>query len=250
MEKFEELKKDILKSIEYREDIPIEIVSMTKKILLEVSNIYDKFNCNDSAIQQYLEGKFDEIKKYLSVDIGKKRKNEKLEQVGFILRKISKEMEEINQESNRKRYENEFLTVESNNRLSTNRVLGLITDSILNIQSRQNKILDARGFSDQRINQINQEVRAFIRFVQSKNEEKIYELFVQDDKYIQNKLIKLYEDYLISTKKDKREEFLESVDAKISLEEQHKFAVEKVEEVNNKQQEEKSENALRSDYIE
>ena len=249
MEEFEELRGNIIRKIEYKEEIPVEIVNMIRNILQEVSKIYDKYHCNNSEIQRYLEGKYDEIRMYLKKNISKERKEEKLEKTMFILNTIKKEIEENEQGANEKKHKEELSTIESDNRVSTAKVIDIVTDSILNIQSRQNKILDARGFSDNRIEEVSQEVRGFIRYFQNRNKEKIYELFAQDDNSIQNELVQLYEDYVTTRKKDKREEFRESLDANISLEEQHKFAMEKVEEANNKQQEEKSEQALPVDYI-
>ena len=95
-----------------------------------------------------------------------------------------------------------------------------------NVNIRQGRILSSRGYSDEKIINLQNEVRTYINKFKKNNEEEVNDLIKRDDKELQEWLLSKYDEYIKSNKKeDRKEEFKKEIDAGISLEEQHERAI-------------------------
>ena len=228
MENFEELKRSILVNLNNREEMPIDIIKIVGKSLETLNEIYDDMKCNNSTIKTYLEGKFNEINEELK-SIGEERRNEHQEQVIYLLNKIKIGIEElgedIQQKSQEEKDKEEFFYVKSKNIETTEKIVDIIKQGIISVQSTQKRILDYNGFSGDRIEQIEQSVLKFVLHMQSRSSDEISEILEKDDKKLQNELVQQYEDYLEYSKKDEKSKYRQSLDANISLEEQKEYAL-------------------------
>lgn len=141
----------------------------------------------------------------------------------------------------------------------TVKITNVMQDYLKNVQLAQNRILEANGFSMDRIEFIQQNINGFIRYFVNKNEKKIGKILEEDSNSLKEQLLNEYEQFLLQNRKEenleaknktKREEFVEGLDSGISLEEQRDFSREhnKKEKLEGKQ--EKSVQALPDNVIE
>ena len=146
----------------------------------------------------------------------------------------------------------------------------LLREGLMDIRSRQNSILDARGFSQRRIEQINAEAVQFIREYISTHQEEVVQMYRDDDKQLKQDLVSQFEMYLqdkqteekrendkneqetgeAKMSESKEQDFRDYMSAGISLEEQKRNADEfAIQQEENKDKEPKQTSVLRDDYI-
>ena len=253
MVNIEDFKKNMVDNITKRELMPQDIMNIIKTAFKGISKKYEQLQCSNLSIQEYIEGKFEEAKVYINENIGKRRREEQLEQLQYILLEIERDLEQLQDEdkqrANENRHTEEFIQLEGNNRQTTADIMEVIREDLIDIQSVQNRNLDAREYSMERMEQIEQSIWEFISNFKIQGEKQVFETLNQDDATLQKQLLQQYETYL-KTKIDKKTEmqvFKESLDSKISLEEQHNFAIEqgKQQEISGKVQEGLPENLLK-----
>lgn len=253
MVNIEDFKKNMVDNITKRELMPQDIMNIIKTAFKGISKKYEQLQCSNLPIQEYIEGKFEEAKVYINENIGKRRREEQLEQLQYILLEIERDLEQLQDEdkqrANENRHTEEFIQLEGNNRQTTADIMEVIREDLIDIQSVQNRNLDARGYSMERMEQIEQSIWEFISNFKIQGEKQVFETLNQDDATLQKQLLQQYETYL-KTKIDKKTEmqvFKELLDSKISLEEQYNFAIEqgKQQEISGKVQEGLPENLLK-----
>ncbi len=273
-ERLEELKREMMAKAFYRDGIPEEVMGIIQKTFDGIANRYKQLHCDNLNIQEYIKGKLAEVESNITKNLGDKRKNSQLKQVQFIVRGMESELENLNQsiedkKRNQERHKEEIGQIEPGDKEVKARIIEIVEEALRNIQSTQNRILDANGFSMDRIEQIRQNIREFIQEFISVNrgdKGKIYEILRNDNTALSEQLLSIYEKYLLQdrsneeenetgqAKSSKRKEFAEGLDGGITLEEQRTFSLEqasKIEkELEQKQEEQgKQVEALQSDVI-
>ncbi len=231
---FEELKRSMLKTVEYRDGMPKEIENMVKKVFVELGTIFDEYNCNSSTIEMFCEGEFGEIKSVLN-KTGQRRIESQEDQLNEILSVVRRDLEsgysndELKSRINRHREGIE--EIGRNDSRTIDIVLGEIDQALGNIRRRQTMILGNRGFSERRIDEINEEMINLARRVQ-RQDTQMEEIFARDVKTLHRKLQEKYDLFLADATKDKKAEFRKSLYGGISLEEQSENAKQFIDDVN------------------
>lgn len=228
MNNFEELKRSMMSKILNREEMPEDVIKAVRGAFDNISEIYAEYGCNNSTIAEYMDGELKEVEKYLDSNVGEGRRDDQLDQLRTVLHRMERRLEEtVDGEEKQKDEEkdrDELSQIGNNNVRLTQRVLDVVSEALMNVRSRQNKILDARGYSGDRIMQIQEEVTAFIKSFENRNGESICEMFKQDEQGLRKELLSEYEEYLTQNKSDASKKFRDSMNAGISLEDQHKAA--------------------------
>lgn len=271
MERLEELKRKMLAKTFYREGIPEEVTEVIKEAFDGILNRYKELHCNNLSIQEYIQGNLEYAKSCVIKNLGEKRKESQAEQVQSIIHGMERELEDLDEsledeKRSQERHKEEISQIEPEDEKVKERIIEIVEDALRNVQSKQNRILDARGFSIDRIEQIGQYAQEFIGYFVSRNEKRVYEILETDNNSLKEQLLSEYEEYLLQNKKEeeeketepdkksKREEFVEGLDGGITLEEQRDFSMEQKRKMEKELEQKKEEQgkqveALPSDVI-
>lgn len=244
----QELKRKMLLCINTKEDMPIEVMNIINRAFEELSYIYKSSNTLYLPTSEYIDGTLAMLKSQLINSIGRNRKDAQIQKILIICNQIERELnetqsrtqganseleEEIKTE-NERRHKSDLSQIKEDNTQTAINITQLLEDSLKNIQSRQNRILDSRGYNMNTIQNINNNAISTIRaFVNSQGKE-ICTILDNQDNGTEKQLLQLYEQYLLENQHDKNrqtnlskeEQFRESLNANISLEEQHDYAIE------------------------
>lgn len=256
MELLEDLKKKMLLYLDSKECLSDEIMKIVEGAFIRLKEVYMQSHCDYEPTIKYLNGNLMTAKSILINKIGKEHKEEILKNVMSIYQmiekdfeesKLNKEKREANKESDKEDLEEQeqenkkmrihkenISQIKVNNIKETYDIMSILEDSLKDTQSRQNKILDSRGYNQNAIEEIQYKALSTIRYYINSNEKNINAILEQHDQEIKEQLLELYESFFIEkirNEKKKREsrhdnnEFRESLDAKISLEEQFEFVM-------------------------
>jgi len=241
LERLEELKRKMMSDIYNREPIPQEVLSVVQQAFMNLQEKYEELRCDSSSIREYIDWNLKTTKSYIKRELAENRINNQSEQIEQILNKMQRSLDKIEEQKEQQeeqqeeiKYKQEISEMEPEDRKTTDRIIQVIEDSLLDVQSRQNKLLYSREYRDDKIEEIQYETRKFIRKFLDSNGENIYGVLRADNRDLANKLIEDYEEYLIENnrqqeeksdeEKSKREKFLEENNANISLDEQRDFS--------------------------
>lgn len=247
-ELIEEFKKNVLSKIQYRDAIPEKVNEIVNNSIQNILEVYERYSCSNLSIEEYIDGtlkKMNAVMETTSDD----RRNSQFKQFQYILSRMQKEVEN-KEEVNPNRDKEEILDVDFDDNSITIRIMITIEEELQDIRNTQNRILESRGYSYERINQINEEVNKYIYSVMA-NDKKVKEYLELDKDELIDKIIDEYKKYLEAEKeigeqkeeqteektKDENEDFRDKLDAGISLEEQQQF----VESFKEKEENEKQE---------
>ena len=259
-EKNEELKRRCLTEIQHRDSIPQGVVDTIRKDFNEIFRIYDS-SIPESELENaktYIQGKFDELKAEIN-NIGDLRKSDEIEQTYLALQNLQSEVDnEIKKEESNKD-EMAISEIDLNNNQRTSQLINLTVDSLKNVQNYQNRLLDFRGYSNERIEQINGKVNEYIYGIKTRKAEDILNLLKNDEENLKNEINGLYGEYIRkfeekgenkdidSIQEEKhlsdKEVFRQDLDSGKSLEEQKEY-VENVLKEQAEQKEEQNENQI------
>lgn len=196
LDKLKEMNNKIMQS----EGIPEDVKRIVRNMFERLSNKYDEMNCNNSTILDYLETAMTQFRHELD-KIGEKRKDTIVEEFNYMTKNITNDLENELDEDTQNRRDNMYKERiselgESHNRRNANIIMDRVQEALMDIQSRQKGVLVARGYDDRRIDNINEEVRTFIRHMVNINEENIYEIMKADTRQLNNILLDKYEEFL------------------------------------------------------
>lgn len=222
----EELRRKLIARILYREDKPEDIVNIIREEFKGLQDKYEELCGRNPSISEYIEGKGREVEAY-AVEQNKKKKDLQLEDINYITAVINrnadeikdKEEEKLQDDKNRKFVEN----ILRNNSAVSKDFLQVFEDSLNNVRVMANRNLGYRQFASKRVEDINEQIKYYIRNMKSRNEIKICEAFQNSDKELVNDLLEIYDEYMKEkekTKNTQREKFTKTIDAGISLQEQ------------------------------
>ena len=251
-ERLEEFKRKVMGKIAYSGETPKKIEKMIEQIFNGLENKYKDLQCSSLSIIEYIEGNLNytknEINKYFDED----RKEKRLEYIQAVIRSIERELDDKKSNISVDRHQQEIEQMDSEDERGTEKIEDIMEYFLKDVQSQQNRILDSRGYSMSKTYDIGQEVREFINDKISKNEVKIYEILKKDSTYLKTWILEQYQEYIEQEQKAKneksedeekkhgREEFLASLDAGISLEEQNNFVEQSKENQKNEKPDQKS----------
>lgn len=239
MERVEELKRTMMRKVNNREEMPEEVIRIIQDAFKELLNTYRNLHCDNLAIQQYIEGSLGQVKADVTRNLGDKRKESYFSQVQYICGRIERELEEVDRQIDKSKqdevHKQEILQIESGEQHMATRIVVMLEDSLRGVQSKQNHILSSNGDSIEKIEQVQQNAREFIRYFVSRNEGKIYVILKKDNDSLKEQLLREYEEYQLQVKQDyerkekgetkdsKRKKFVNKLDGDISLEAQRDF---------------------------
>lgn len=240
MERIEELKRSMMRKVNNREEMPEEVIRTIQEAFNELLNIYRDLHSDNLAIQQYIEGSLGQVKVDVTRNLGKKCRESQLRQVQDICGRIERELEDVDRQIDEPKKEEvhkqEISQIESGEQHMATRIVVMLEDSLRSVQSKQNRILSSHGDSMEKIEQVQQNAREFIRYFISRNEGKIYGILKKDNDSLKEQLLREYEEYQLQVKQDdarkeegetkesKRKEFVDKLDGDISLEAQRDFS--------------------------
>ena len=264
MEAFENLKRRLLMEVSDREEIPADVTKMIKEAVIQLEQIYQRNGTINGSIEQYMEGTIQEINANLKNRFGEDRRTMHFTDAQQILNDIEKSV------YTRNNIEYAEIGSTEQQRDMADKTCELLREGLMYIRSRQNSILDARGFSQRRIEQINAEAVQFIREYISTHQEEVVQMYRDDDKQLKQDLVSQFEMYLqdkqteekrendkneqengeATMSESKEQDFRDSMSAGISLEEQKSNADEfAIQQEENSDKEPKQTSVLRDDYI-
>lgn len=230
-ETFIQLKERTMSIFEYKEEIPVEVHKTIQEMFNSLEKKYKEMECYTPNIQEYMHGNLEELMARLNSEIGNRRKDEQYDDIQVFLRAIERKLEEKLDSEEQKRRDNEdkenigeIANDAPNNIRITLNTMDLIEEYLRDVQSRQNRILYARGlYSQSQIEDINDEIRYFIMHLRNRNEEKIHEAYQSDNAQLREEILQAFEEYTIQRGEEpnKKESFKDSLFAGISLEEQN-----------------------------
>lgn len=233
-EKIEELKKVILKRIQYKDELPEKIDLIIDKAISTIIGIYKDHYCEYTTIEEYSY----EIKNEIGIilnGINAVRNDYQIEEIMNIINRMKNE-EGIRKKEQEK---NVFLNMKSNDHAYTERIMDTIVDGLESIKLKQKNILETMQYYEKRIFNINQIVQRYIyKFEGFKNDE-IYEVLEEDRKELVEFIVNEYDKVFPKTEK---QNFKEGLNANITLTNQKEY-------VKNLNKEEKTENALLNDLL-
>ncbi len=247
-ERLEEFKRKVMARIAYDGELPQEVERIVLEVFNGLESRYEDLQCSSTSIKEYIEGNMQYAKSEVNKYIDENRKTSQFQYVQAFMRSLEQDLDN-NVTSNVSKHEQEIEQMDLEDGRVTGTIGNILEDYLRDVQSRQNRILDARGYSMDRIDDIQQDTRGFINRIISKNEDKIYEILRQDSSKLKTWLSEQYQDYVMQEKMDEKksqqEEWKKSLDGGISLEEQSKAAKER-----NEKKEEQGEQSELSDFIE
>ncbi len=210
----EDSKRKMINSVISNTQIPDNILKIVKDGFLKLQELYNRCGCNNSEIQEYIYGKINETCEYIKSYVEKGRRIEQAE----ILKHAFDTIEKRLMEKHIKPDERDAVEIKLDNVSKTKKITDIMIDMMKNIQSRQNRLLDARGYSSERILQIQDSANQCMRDYIKNNEEKIYNALQQDDKDLESFFKSQYIQIAnFMTPKTKREEFIEQINVKGNL---------------------------------
>lgn len=222
-EKWKELKRGILRKIQYRNAIPTEIEEEAKRYFDQIIEVYKNNQCDNETIKKYSDGNKKNFERRLK-SIEEERKSEQLGKANQAISGIRRNNLEREEEL---KHKEEIFKMEGKESAQVTKVLEIIKDEIRDIRSRQRNILVARGYSDDRIRQIDQKVEQAQRLLAKEKETYFLELLEKDSKTLTNQIINVYEEKIeqITTneKVDPKQNFKKEIASNITLEEQKEY---------------------------
>lgn len=222
-EKWEELKREIKREIEHRKAIPEEIEDEVNSYFDQIIEIYKNNHCDYETIEKYSEGSKKHFQGRLRT-IEKERKSEQLRNTNQAISGIQRNTQENEGQLKQKQ---QFFNMETKESAQVTKIWDNINDEIKNIRARQRSILSARGYSDDRITQIDQKVAETQYLFRQKKETYFLALLEKDSETLTNQIIKAYEEtieQITTNEKDKsKQNFKEQIASNISLEEQKAY---------------------------
>ena len=223
---FEELRRNVLKEIQGRDLSREQIMILIEKDIDKVIKVYESYGCNYKPIEEYLTAKKAEMKSIVDSTCDE-RKGEMLQQMDFILKKIQNDTEEKQTEE----YKNigKLSTIETHDRKQVIKIVNGFTNCLRDAKTHANRILSYRGFSDNRIEQIDGNIIGVINKLETQIQNETDYIFSKDKQEIISKVVEEYQTSLDIIRKidrlnsDEKQQFREKMKSGESLKEQKEF---------------------------
>lgn len=189
-----EVRRQIYTRLYGMDIVPEEVESIIKEAFVELSKLYEEQGVSTDTIVSYIEGTFDETKVNIRTSSENDRRGVYWEQIENLFNKLEGKI--LNNEELSVSDTNGF-EINDDNRGSTVINIGdMIDKSLENIQTRQRKLMEARGFSDEQIETQNNMVREFIMRFMAKKAEDIAEFYKNREKNLENEILEKVTDFI------------------------------------------------------
>lgn len=250
MDEFEELKHQLLSAIQYRDEIPQEVINMIEGIFKKIKEIYTENHCDSTSILEAIDVELNGVKSFLETRITDDRRNNQFEEMQWILGQIEQSIEEeqsvygkiaeedledlrnTNNNSHTKMFE-EFGSDQTTIGKTVNNILGRVEEILEDINLLQRRSLSARRVKDEEIEEISFAVKYAFRNFTNQGDQMIA-FFVEDDKQFRGIILEKYMEYMQAAKESRekassampeegispQQAFRDSLDAGIPLDEQ------------------------------
>lgn len=208
LEELEDLKRNLLNKIKNSEDLPENLRIELEKQYAEVLKIYDYHRCLYPSTEEYVNGNKKEAFSYIS-RVGEETKENEIDQTQYIIRKMVQEEEEKELEDKLGLHKDEIKTLDGNTSKDTEKIIGIITDSLKDIHSAQIRLMSSRGCSPRMIEEVTEDVRRHIRSIEmGPNGDKINQILNVNLNDLRNQLANEYDNFVETTslKQDSKKE--------------------------------------------
>lgn len=178
-------------------DIPIvpkEVENIIKDAFVELSQIYEDQRVSADTIVSYIDGKFEETKANISTRSENDRRGVYWEQIENLFNKLEGKI--LNDEGFREPDINGFEINDDNRDSTVNHIVDMVDESLDDIQTRQRKLMEARGFSDEQIETQNDMVRVFIMRFKANKADDIAEFYKNREKNLEDDILKEVTDFI------------------------------------------------------
>lgn len=253
MEEFEDLKRTVANMMSNRE-VSEDVIKIISEIRPKILEIYRTRRLDTESIQEYVYSQFEVLKASIR-DTSKNKNEQDFQEVMFMLDTIKRQEEEKVENSKKENglnaiifdddddrqvdeEQDERIQVQMNksriesasfdNRKPIERIAVELEDYIKSVRNMGTRTLGDRGVSERTIDEIYLEMTELVRKCESYSIEKICPVLDDTDKEMLKEIANQYEMYeeKKNRSKTKHQEFAEGLNAGMSLEEQHKNALE------------------------
>ena len=192
MEKFNQLKRDMMWAFENKQEIPESTQQVIQEMFDGLQYQYAQMGCSNSEIKEVIYQNIDNLIQNLETGIGNERKDEQFKK----LQAVWKNMNTCQNYEETKYKINELSSNQPDNIRITLNTIDQIEKSLKDTQAKQNNILyKNKIFSKQEIENMNSEALKVISKLRNKNEKNVYNSFKLDNEELNNELLQAFDKY-------------------------------------------------------
>lgn len=239
MDEFEELKRKLMNKVNNKE-MPKEVIQIINDIYKKMMQITQRTGISNRKVEEVISENNRLLNRKVNNNIANARKESQLEEMNYILNGMQRNLEEIEEsqlneeqreeENNKSRQRNisTFEEMDMNSSKDVDGIVNLLDENVREVRSVIRRVLASRGVSEDKLDQVRNEFSRVIHYIQSKVPGELMRILREEDKRTIDEIITDYEEYeefrAQKKNKTKHEQFADSLDAGISLEEQHEFS--------------------------
>lgn len=236
MDKFqilEEFKRKIMSRITYTKETPQGIENMIENAFIGLLNEYKNLQCDTASIEEYIIGNIEFTRNEIARNLGSARKENELVYIQTFLSRLQWELTDENLKKSDEVHREEIRQMEPASHEMAIKIMNTLDNTLKNVQLAQARRLSANGYSQDRIDSIQEQVKYYISKFINRNGKVVEEMLSKDADDLKAYLLETYEQYVEQqrllgneevSQKSQRQEFLEGLDANIGLQEQNDFA--------------------------
>lgn len=179
-DKVEDLRRRAINMLSHRDGMPEEVKSIIERIKQQLLQITEERRMNFPSIIEYIQTEFETFKRARLNQIGQKRREDQIEETLQDINEVKNRLENELNSSNILEKRKEEDGKEARN--TTTKLLNDVDGLLSNIYSHQRRILYARGYSPEKIDETSYELKNIMRnFIQYKCGTQIEEAFNKDN---------------------------------------------------------------------
>ncbi len=225
IQKLYSIRSEVYNEINNMSILPEEVKSIIYKAFQKIDAYYQESGLNSSEISKYIYGNYEET-------IADINKGKEIDRRGLYWKQIDNLFdyleEKILYEEEIQTSDVEYFEVTDDKRNSiVNGIVEFLNDKLKDVQYMQNKLMGRRGFDDKKIEDVNNEIMAFIRNFIKDNEANINIAYEKREEQLTSEVIdKVLEkiNELNFTEKTQEEGFREGLSIDLPLEKQRENA--------------------------
>ncbi len=189
-----ELRRQIFTELNDMPIVPEEVENIIKDALVELSQLYENQRVSSDNIVSYIDGTFEETKANISTRSENDRRRVYWEQIENLFNKLEGKI--LNDEELSVSDTNGFEINDDNRGSTVNYIVDMINESLNDIQSKQRKLMEARGFSDEQIETQNDMARVFIMSFTANKAEDIEEFYKNREKDLKDEILEKVTEFI------------------------------------------------------
>ena len=189
-----EVRRQIFTKLNNMPIVPEEVESIIKEAFVELSKLYENQRVSSDNIVSYIDWTFEETKANIRTSSENDRRGIYWEQIENWFNKLEGKI--LNDEELSVSDTNGFEINDDNRASTVNYIAEMLDERLRDIQSRQRKLMEARGFSDEQIETQNNMVREFIMSFMANKAEDIEEFYKNREKNLENEILEKATDFI------------------------------------------------------